>query len=58
MRWPLSEVTRYGWALLAVVSALGLRSFLALFPGNTVPHFTVWSALSSLPGTDAASEKK
>jgi len=45
MRWPLSDVTRYGWALLAVVSALGLRSFLALFPDETVPCRTVWSAV-------------
>lgn len=44
MRRPLSEVTRYGWALVAV-AALGLRSFLTPFPSETVPYLTVWSAV-------------
>jgi hypothetical protein len=58
MRRPLSEVTRSVWALLAVVAALGLRSFRTPFPNDTVPYLAVWLPLSSLPGTDAAWEEK
>jgi hypothetical protein len=58
MRQPFSEVTRYGWALLAVVDALDLRSFRTPFPNDTVPYLAVRLPLSSLPGTDAVWEEK
>ena len=45
MRKPVSYVARYGWALLAVVAALGLRWFLNPLLGDTVPYITVWPAI-------------
>ncbi len=45
MRKPVNHVARYGWALLAVAAALGLRWFLAPLLGDTNPYHTVWAAV-------------
>ncbi len=45
MRKPVNDVARYGWAVLAVAAALGLRWFLAPLLGDTNPYHTVWAAV-------------
>ncbi len=45
LRIPKSVVTRYIYALLAVVAALGLRWLLTPLLGDTVPYLTLWAAL-------------
>ncbi len=45
MRKPVNNVARYGWAVLAVAAALGLRWFLAPLLGDTNPYHPVWAAV-------------
>jgi len=45
MQKPVNGVTRYGWAVLAVVAALGLRWLLTPLLGDTVPYLTLWTAV-------------
>jgi Domain of unknown function (DUF4118) len=46
MRSARSSVARYSLALLATVLALSLRRAFTPLLGNTVPCFTVWSAVA------------
>jgi PAS domain S-box-containing protein len=46
MRSARSSVARYSLALLATVLALALRRAFTPLLGNTVPYFTVWSAVA------------
>lgn len=45
MRKPVNHVARYGWAVLAVVAALGLKWLLTPLLGDTVPYLTLWTAV-------------
>ena len=45
MRKRVNDVARYGWAVLAVVAALGLRWLLTPLLGDTVPYLTLWTAV-------------